>query len=118
MKLRCLTSIAATSFFPLILKADGKGTSLYINGTHAVHRDTKGHGGVCVTTGTTGAIYASSTKIKIITVSSTETAVVISVSEKLPKHLWLGNFAVEQSGDPLHRIYFLYQDNKSIIILV
>ena len=48
----------------------------------------------------TGAVYASSTKSKINTVSSTETDV-ISVGEKIPKHLWYGNFAVEQSDEPI-----------------
>ena len=45
----------------------------------------KGHGGAYVSMGT-GAVYASSTKSKINTVSSTETEV-ISVGEKLPKNL-------------------------------
>ena len=63
----------------------------------------------------TGAVYASSTKSEINTVSSTEIEV-MSVGEKLPKHLWFRSFVVEQTGDPLH-VHVLYQDNKSIILL-
>ena len=60
-------------------------------------------------------MYASSTKSKINTVSSTETKV-ISVGEKLPTHLWFRNFVVEQTGDP-SQVHVLYQDNKSTILL-
>ena len=62
-----------------------------------------------------GDLYTSSTKNKINTVSSTETEV-ISVGEKLLKHLWVQNFAVEQSGDP-SQVHVLYQENKSVIPL-
>ena len=58
--------LQATGFLPLFLKADGKGTRLYIDGAHAVHTDMKGHGGVYVTMGT-GTV--SSTKSEIIVVS-------------------------------------------------
>ena len=62
-------------------------------------------------------MYASLTKSKINTVSSTETKVFL-VGEKLPKHLvWLRNFAVEQSDDP-GQVRVLYQDNKSHILLL
>ena len=44
--------LKAASFLLLILKADGKGTSLYIDGAHDVRSDTKGHGGVYVAMGT------------------------------------------------------------------
>ena len=81
-----LMYLQTTSFLPLILKADGKGISFYIDGAHTMQADMKGRAGVYTTMGT-GAVYASSTKSKINTVSSTETEV-ISVGEKLPKHLW------------------------------
>ena len=55
--------LQTTSFLPLILLADGKGASLYINGVHALHADMKGHAEVYTTMGT-GAVYASSTKSK------------------------------------------------------
>ena len=41
-----------TAHLPLVvLCADGKGTSLYINGAHTLHADMKGHGGLYVTMG-------------------------------------------------------------------
>ena len=60
-------------------------------------------------------MYASLPKSKINTVSSTKTEV-ISVGEKLSKHLWFRNFVVEQSGDSM-QVHVLYQDNKSKILL-
>ena len=74
-----LMYLQPTAFLPLILKADRKGTSLCIDGAHAVHADMKGHAGVYTTMGT-GAVYASSIKSKINTISSTGTEV-ISVCE-------------------------------------
>ena len=69
--------LQATSWLPLILKVDGKGSTLCIDETYDVHADMKGHdGGVFVTAGA-GAVYASSsTKSKINTVSLTETEVI------------------------------------------
>ena len=58
----------------------------------------KGRAGVYTTMGT-GAVYASSTNSKINTVSSTETEV-MSVGEKLEKHLWFRSFVVKQTRDP------------------
>ena len=76
-----------TPFLSLILRADGKGIRLYIDGAHAVHAFIKGHVGVYTIMVGTGAVYASSIKTKIKTVSSTEIEV-ISAGEKLPKNLW------------------------------
>ena len=85
--------LQTTVFLPLILKADEKDTSLYIDGAHVVHADMKEHDRVNSTMGACD-VYASSTKSKINTVSSTETEV-ISVGEKLPKHLWFRNFVYQ-----------------------
>ena len=64
--------LLTTSFLPLILKVDGERTILYVDGAHAaVHADTKEHADV-YTIMERGAAYASSTKSKISTVSSTE----------------------------------------------
>jgi len=81
---------------PLILRYEGTEISLYIDGAHSVHADMKGHAGVMVTGGR-GAIYASSTKTKLNTTSSTETEVV-SVGEKLPKHIWFRYFRLAQGA--------------------
>ena len=106
--------LQTTAFLPLILKADGKGTSLYIDGAHAVHADIKSHAGVYVTLGK-GTVYAASTKTKLNTISSTETEVV-AVGEKLPKHLWFRQFTTEQSGRD-DQVDVLHQDNMSTMLL-
>ena len=67
--------LPTTAFLSLVLRVDRKRTSLYINGAHAVHADVNGHAGVYTTMGT-GAVYISSTKIKINTVSLIKTEVV------------------------------------------
>ena len=112
--------IHGTAHLPLILGEDGKGTCIYVDGAHGVHPDKKGHGGVMVTEGI-GTIYASSTKLKLNTTSSTESEIV-AVGEKLPKHIWYRNFRIAQGersqpdtvvtgGD------ILYQDNESAMLL-
>jgi hypothetical protein len=106
--------LQATAFLPLILRADDNGTmSLYIDGAHAVHDNMRGHAGVFVTAGK-GALYASSTKNKLNTTSSTESEIV-SVGEKLPKFLWFRHFRIAQGGS--NREDILYQDNESAILL-
>ena len=58
------------------------------------------HAGVMVTGGGRGTIYASSTKTKLNTTSSTETEVV-SLGEKLPNHtssIWFRYFRLAQGG--------------------
>ena len=77
--------LQATLFPPLILEANDKGTSLYIDGKCDVHADIKGLDGIYVAMGT-GAVCAYSTKNKINTISLTETEV-IPVSKKIPRHL-------------------------------
>ena len=52
--------LQATKHYPLMK------ISLYIDGAHAVHADIKGHVG-CYVSGGKGAIYASSTKMKLNT---------------------------------------------------
>jgi hypothetical protein len=105
--------LQGTKHLPLILRYNGGEISLYIDGAHAVHADMRGHAGVMVTGGS-GTLYASSTKTKLNTTSSTETEIV-SVGEKLPKHLWFRYFRVAQGGDSKEDV--LYQDNEASILL-
>jgi hypothetical protein len=102
-----------TAYLPLILRCDGNGTVIYIDGAHSVHADMKGHAGVYATEGK-GAMYSSSTKLKLNTVSSTETELV-SVGEKLPKSLWYRLFRIAQGGNDNEDI--LMQDNQSAMLL-
>ena len=105
--------LQATKQLPLIIRYDGKEISLYIDGAHAVHADMKGHVGVHVTGGG-GTIYGSSSKAKLNTTSSTETEV-ISVGERLPKHIWFRYFRLAQGGDSGEDV--LYQDNEAAMLL-
>ena len=83
-----------------------------INGAPAdVHADIKGRDGVYVTLGT-GGVYASSTKSKINTVSSTETEV-ISVGQKLPKNLWFRKYVVEYKVIP-HHMSMIYTNTRRV----
>jgi len=102
-----------TRFLPLILRSDGKGTAIYIDGAHATHADMRGHAGAMTTEGK-GSVFASSTKLKLNTLSSTETEVV-ATGDKLPKFVWYRNFRIAQGSK--HHEDVLYQDNQSAILL-
>ena len=106
--------LQATEHLPLIIRNDGEGTRIYIDGAHAVHGDMKGHAGVWVTEGT-GTIYAASTKNKLNVVSSTE-AEIVSVGEKLPKHIWYRKYRIAQENKE-EKPDILYQDNESAILM-
>ena len=78
--------LQAMAFLLLIIRSDGKGTIIYIDGSHGIHSDMKGRGGVFATE-EKGAMYSSSIKLKLNTISSTKTEIV-TVGEKLPKSMW------------------------------
>jgi len=105
--------LQATAFLPMILKCDGNGTIIYMDGSHGVHANMKGHIGLYATEGK-GAMVSSSTKMKLNTVSSTETEIV-AVGKKLPKLLWFRMFRIAQGGSSKEDI--LMQDNQSAILL-
>ena len=102
-----------TKHLPMILRYGGGEVSLYIDGAHAVHADMRGHAGAAAIAGR-GVVYASSTKTKLNTTSSTETELV-AVGEKLPKHIWFRYFRLAQGGTSGEDI--LYQDNEAAILL-
>ena len=52
--------LQATTFLPLILKADRKGTSLYIDGAHAVHVNVKGRGQLNVNSSISSLVWETS----------------------------------------------------------
>ena len=105
--------LQATAWMPLILSTDKNGSTIYFDGAHAVHPDMKGHGGLFVTEGL-GAMYSQSTKLKLNTISSTETELV-TVGEKLPKCIWFRLYRIAQGGYANEDI--LMQDNQSTILL-
>ena len=102
--------LQSKKFLPLILKADGKGISLYIDRAHTIYAYMRGMQEYIPQWEQELCMYLVQPRVR-----STETEV-ISVGKKLPKHLWLGNVVVEQSGDP-SQVHVLYQDNKSTILL-
>ena len=102
-----------TAYLPLIFKSDGQGSIIYMDESHAVHANMKGHGGMFCIEGK-GAMYSSSTKLELNTISSTETEVV-TVGEILPKSMWFRLFRIAQDG--YAKEYVLMQDNQSTILL-
>ena len=98
---------------PLILCANGKGIGIWIDASHAVHADMKGHVGTYASMGK-GAVISSASKAKLNTGSSTETEVV-AVGEKICKFVWFRYLREHQTGYANEDI--LYQDNKSSMLL-
>lgn len=105
--------INRTRFIPLIISVIADGATIYIDGAHAIHPDTRGHSGLYVTQGK-GAMMNVSKKLGVITTSSTETEIV-SVGERLPKCTWFRYFRMAQGEEEKEDV--LMQDNKSSIIL-
>ena len=78
--------IKYTRHLPLILCADGKGIGIWIDASHTVYADMKGHIGLFISM-EKGAVISSANQIKLNTTSSTETEIV-AVGEKLTKYIW------------------------------
>jgi hypothetical protein len=105
--------LRATRFIPLIIMSDGINTIIYIDGSHAVHSNCKGHSGLFLTQGK-GAMINVSKKLGLVTNSSTETEIV-ATGERLPKCTWFRYFRIAQ-GEPIVED-LLMQDNKSSMLL-
>jgi len=93
--------------------SDGINTIIYIDGSHAVHSNCKGHSGLFLTQGK-GAMINVSKKLGLVTNSSTETEIV-ATGERLPKCTWFRYFRIAQ-GEPIVED-LLMQDNKSSMLL-
>ena len=98
---------------PLILRIDGKGVAIYLDGAHAVHSDMKGHSGEFVTLGK-GAVFSSATKQKYNFLSSTKTEI-ITVGEKLPKSIWYRYYRIKQGSSSMEDV--VLQDNQSAMLI-
>ena len=85
----------------------------WIDASFAVHPDMRSHTGAIMTMGK-GAIYASSTRQKINTRSSTE-AELVGVNDTMPQIVWTRNFLQAQGYNlgPSD----VYQDNQSAMLL-
>jgi len=86
---------------------------IYIDASHAVHEDAKSHTGVVITMGT-GAVFAKSSKQKLVSKSSTA-AELIALSDGIDYAVWAQEFMRSQGYNMKPLI--IYQDNKSTIIL-
>ena len=102
-----------TRFLPTIIGITEDGAVIYIDGSHAIHTDTKGHSGLFSTMGK-GALISVAKKLGIVTTSSTETEIV-STGERMPKCTWFRYFRIAQGDSATEDI--LMQDNKSAILL-
>ena len=85
----------------------------WVDASYGVHHDMRIHTGGFLTLGK-GGTYATSTRQKINTKSSTE-AELVGVSDVLPQILWTRYFLIAQGY--LTNESIIYQDNKSAILL-
>ena len=102
-----------TRHLPLIMCADGKGIGIWIDTSHAVYAYMKGHVRTYASI-RKGAVISSANRIKLNTLSLTETNIV-AVGEKLTRFIWFQYFWEAQTGYANEDV--LYQDNKSGILL-
>ena len=111
---RAMRYLQATISLKLRLAADGSGNiEWYIDASHAVHFDMKGHTGGTLTMGK-GSIYSTANGQKLVARSSTESELVAVYYDVLPQVVWTNHFLTAQ-GHVVNNI--VYQDNKSSILL-
>ena len=109
---RCLGFIKGTINDKRIIGASSlRDLHVWIDASHAVHENMRGHTGGTMSMGT-GTLHNKSSKQKLNTRSTTESELV-GLSEYLPYDLWQFNFFKEQGYDIRNNI--IYQDNQSTI---
>ena len=86
----------------------------YIDCSHGVHVDGKGHTGSVISLGK-GAVHAKSGKQKLVSKSSTETEL-IGLTDDSSQVIWTRNFLIHQGNDVQPATIF--QDNQSTLALV
>jgi hypothetical protein len=111
---RVIKYLRATIDIPLTLEADHTHImKWWVDASYAVHPDMKSHTGGVLSLGK-GAVYATSTRQKINTKSSTE-AELVGVNDVLPQALWTKYFLKEQGYGCDECI--INQDNTSAMLL-
>jgi hypothetical protein len=111
---RVMRYLRCTIDLPLTLEAtDVQIIKWWIDSSFAVHPDMKSHTGGAMTLGK-GTIYATSTRQKINTRSSTE-GELVGVNDVMPQVLWTRYFLEAQGYGVTDSI--IYQDNQSAILL-
>jgi hypothetical protein len=101
----------------LPLKLSANGTSIikwWVDGSHGVHFDMRGHTGGGMASLGKGALMSTSTRQKVNTRSSTETELV-AADDMMPQIMWTNYFMDAQDYGLTQTI--LYQDNQSAILL-
>ena len=110
---RLMRYLKGTIDMKLTLQDDGKGPRWWIDSSHGVHPDMKGHTGTSLSLGK-GSVFSKSTKQKINATSSTE-AELVGTYECMLEILWT-NYFLKAQGYKYEKS-MVYQDNKSAILL-
>ncbi len=111
---RVLKYLKGTLYMKLTLEVDNMSIlKWWIDASHNVHVDCRGHTGTVFSLGK-GAALSSSSKQKMNTRSSTESELV-GAHDGLPLVLWCRHFIEAQGYTVDHNI--LYQDNQSTMLL-
>jgi hypothetical protein len=112
---RVLKYLNGTKYLQLKLSVDNLGMlKWYVDGSHNVHWDCKGHGGAVFKMGK-GATTSYSRKVKLNTRSSTETEL-YTADMFMPEMLWSLHFIQAQGYEA--ECVGLYQDNISTQLLM
>jgi hypothetical protein len=112
--IRVLSYLNGTRDLTLTISgSDGMFVLAFIDASHAVHPDGKGHSGSVITVGR-GAVHCRSRKLKMVTKSSTESELV-TLAEELAQVLWSRYFLEAQGYKMVPARVF--QDNRSTIML-
>ena len=112
---RVLKYLNGTKYLKLKLSVENLGVlKWYVDGSHNVHNDMRGHGGAVFTMGK-GATSSYSRKLKSNTISSTETEL-ITADIFMPEMLWSLHF-IQAQGYEVECVG-LYQDNISTQLLI
>jgi hypothetical protein len=112
---RLLKYVNGTRGQTLTLRMSGKKMLVdYIDASYGVHADFKSHGASCITLGW-GFFYVKSSKLKLMTKSSTE-AELVAVSDHYSQAVWCAKFLEFQGHDFGPAI--IAQDNQSTMTLL
>ncbi len=112
---RVLKYLSGTRYLKLKLSMDNLGIlKWYVDGSHNVHWDCKGHGGAMLKLGK-GATTSYSRKVKLNTRSSTETEL-YTADMFMPEMLW-SLHSIQAQGYEVECVG-LYQDNISTQLLI
>jgi hypothetical protein len=111
---RVMKYLRGTINIPLTLEANGSNiVKWWIDASYGVHPDMRSHTGGVLSLGK-GAIYATSTRQKVATKSSTE-AELVGVSDVLSQVIWTRYFLEAQGYTVKDSI--VYQDNQSAMLM-